>query len=169
MAVVNRTSDFITNSDTSPPTLTSASASRGAVMEAIGTITPATDDSGTSIGRLVRVPSNARVSALTLSAADFTTAGVADIGVYYSTKNGGAVIDADFFASLLDFAASSGLGENLSVLNESTTNTLTKQTQPLWQAVGLSADPQCDLDIAYTITTAFNGGQQILCRCRYVV
>lgn len=168
MAVVNRTSAYITNADATPVVLTDALSSRSDLKEAIGTITPATDDSANSIGRLVRVPSNARVSALTLSAADFTTAGVADIGVYYaSDKNAGAVIDADFFASLLDF--SGGPFADLTVINESTTNTLTKQVQPLWQAIGLTADPQCEFDIAYTITTAFNGGQQILCKCKYVV
>lgn len=167
MAVVNRSSGFITNADASPPVIND-SYLRGQVNEAVGTITPATDDSATSIGRLVRVPSNCRLSKLELSAADFTTAGVADIGVYRSVADGGAVVDADFFASLLDFAAGSGLGTHNDVTNESGTYTLAKQVQPLWQAVGLASDPGGYLDICYTITTNFNGGQQILAKATYV-
>ncbi len=171
MAVVDRKSQVITDLDATPRVASDSYEHGGNLQAYVGSITPATDDSANSIGRLVRVPSTIRVTKLTLSAADFTSAGVANIGVYYAVGHAasplGGVIDADYFASLLDFAASTGMGvtDGTSVINESTTNTLTKQTQPLWQALGLSADPGGWFDIAYTITTAFDGGQQILCRC----
>ena len=133
----------------------------------VGLVTPATDDSATSVHRMCTVPSRARVSQILVTAADFTTAGVADVGVYKS--NGGAVVDADFFASAFDFAAGTGAGVDLvTLINESTTNTPAKQEQPLWQALGLSADPGIDYDIALTITTAYNGGQPVLMKVRYV-
>ena len=169
MAIVNRTSTFDTNAAATPKVKNNPFL-RGVLLEAVGLITPATDDSATSIGRLVRVPSNSRVSQILVTAADFTTAGVADIGVYRVAEDGGAVVDADFFASAFDFAAGTGAGVDLATLiNESTTNTPAKQEQPLWQALGLTADPGVDYDIAYTITTAFNGGQPILMKVRYVM
>lgn len=168
MAVVNRKSEHITNADATPVVLTSATASRGDLKEAIGLITPATDDSATSVHRLVRVPSNCRVSQLLVTAADFTTGGAADFGVYYaSDKNAGAVIDVDFFASA--YALTAGpIADLTTIINESATNTPAKQVQPLWQAVGLTADPQCEFDIAATITTDYNGGQPVLVKVRYV-
>jgi hypothetical protein len=168
MAIVNRNSTAVGNAAAVPRVRNNVQLN-GVLQEVVGLITPATDDSATSIGRLVRVPSRARISQILVTAADFTTAGVADIGVYRVLEDGGAVVDADFFASAFDFAAGSGAGVDLATLiNESTTNTLAKQEQPLWQALGLSADPGVEYDIAYTITTAFNGGQPILMKVRYV-
>lgn len=168
MAIVNRNSAAIAN-DVAVPSVKNQPYIDNTLKEVVGLITPATDDSATSIGRLVRVPSRARVSQLLVTAADFTTAGVADFGVYRTLEDGGAAVDVDYFASAFDFAASTGAGVDLATLiNESTTNTPAKQEQPLWQALGLSADPGVEYDIAYTITTAFNGGQPILMKVRYV-
>lgn len=167
MAIVNRKAGDITNMDATPPVRVNSVTHGGRKRSYIGTITPATDDSATSVGRVVRVPSNCRVAALRGRAADFTTAGVTDIGVYYAVGHAdfpdGDVIDADFFASLYDWSASSGAGagEGTDLINESTTYTQAKRIMPLWQALGLSVDPGGEFDIAYTITTAFNGGQPI--------
>lgn len=167
MAVVNRKSADITSMDATPAVRTNSVTNGGRVRSYTNVITPATDDTTASIGRLVRVPSNCRVKQLRVKAADFTTAGVADIGLYYAVNHAdypaGDVIDVDLFASAFDFAASSGagVGEGTDLLNESTNYTVAKQIQPLWQAAGLSVDPGGFFDIAYTITTTFNGGQPI--------
>ncbi len=165
MAIVNRSSGFVTNAEASPPTKND-STTRGSVKDTVGSITPATDDAATSIGRLVRVPSNARVTKLSLTCAAFTTAGAVDVGVYRTSGDGGAVVDADFFASAQALTAALA---DASVLNESGVNTIANQLLPLWQAAGLASDPGGELDIAYTITTTFNGGQVVLARCQYVI
>ena len=121
--------------------------------------------SATSIIRLCQVPSNAVVTDLRLSSGA-QAAGVADVGIYRTNNDGGAVVDADFFGTLVSVAAAS---VNVDILNESTTNTLQKQAQPLWQAAGMTVDPKSDLDLALTITTDITTGlQPVALRCRYV-
>lgn len=164
MAVVNRNSVYIANAVAVPPVLNDPHL-RNVVKEAIGEVTPATDDSATSVARLLRVPTNARISELMITSAAFTTAGNVDVGVYRTAEDGGAVVDADFFASALALTAAQ---VKANILNESTTNTLAKQQQPLWQALGVATDPGGYYDIAYTITTTFNGGQQVSLQARYV-
>lgn len=103
----------------------------------------------TSIIRLVSVPSNAIVTALLFQSAA-QTAGKFDIGVYRNNSDGGAVVSAAFFASAVDCASAV---VQTDVLNESGTNTIAKQAQPLWQAAGMTSDPKSMLDIALTVVT----------------
>jgi len=167
MAVVNRTSNLITNNNATPRVANNANAGQNAdLKETVGLVTPAADDSATSVQRYVRVPSNARVSELKITCAQASTAGALDVGVHETTENGGAAVDADFFATAQSLSAAAL--NDADILNESTTNTLAKQVQPLWQALGLSADPRRDYDITATISTTFNGGPTaIKLRCRY--
>lgn len=103
----------------------------------------------TSVIRMVDVPSNAVVKAVYFQSAA-QAAGKFDIGVYRNVKDGGAVCDADLFASAVDCASAVAKTD---VTNESTNNTIAKQHQPLWQAAGLSADPKSSLDICLTVVT----------------
>ncbi len=118
-----------------------------------------------SIIRLVTVPSNAIISDLRLSSGA-QAVGAFAVGVYRTNGDGGAVVDDNFFATAVDCAAAV---VNVDVLNESTTNTLAKQSQPLWQALGMTADPKADLDLACTVeTTAVTTGTgAIALRVRY--
>lgn len=169
MSAENLKSSAITNATATPLVKTNSNVGGGFMKEAVGTIAPAAAAEAASTYRFCRVPSNCRISQLFISAADFTTAGVVDVGVYQTTENGGAVVDADFFATLLDLAASTGAGTHLDITNESGTYTLAKQEQMLWEALGLSADSNREYDIVATVTTAFNGGQTMTVKCRYVV
>ena len=103
----------------------------------------------TSIIRLVQVPSNALMSALWLQS-EAQVAGTFDVGVYRTNKDGGAVVSQAFFATAVSCAAAVPATD---VLNESTTNTIAKQSQPLWQALGMTVDPRSDLDIALTVVS----------------
>lgn len=117
-----------------------------------------------SIIRLVSVPSNSIVSELRISSGA-QTAGAVDVGVYRTNGDGGAVVDADFFATAVSLAAAV---VNTDILNESTTNTLPKQGQPLWQALGMSADPKSMLDICLTVSTDVTTGlQPVALRAKY--
>ena len=156
MAVVNRNSTAISNETATPSIANSPPFAAGFVRQVVGSVAAAADDSATSIGRVLRIPSNACVSAVLLSCADATTAGNIDVGVYQTSENGGAVVDADFFASL--FALTNGPYSNTDITFESGEYTYAEADTPLWQALGLTADPLRDYDIAYTITTTFNGG-----------
>lgn len=167
MAITNRKSTYITNATASPKVASNPILKGGMLREACGTITPATDDSATSVFRFCRVPSNARISSVLLTAADFTTGGAIDIGVYDTEdNNSGAVVDADLFASAL--AMTGGPFSHAEQINESGEYTVAEQEKPLWEVLGLSADPHKEYDIAATITTDFNGGQAMHLKVRYV-
>lgn len=167
MAVVNLKSTIITNRDATPVVLTEPSISGGVLKESSGFITSAADDSIASIYRLCQVPSNARVSSVLLSSGALTSA-AADIGVYYPTTaagTAGAVISVAYFGSAVSLATAQ---TNTEVLNESTTNTVAKQQQELWQAIGLSADPGGYFDVAATLTAATTAIGAVGLKVRYV-
>jgi hypothetical protein len=167
MAIENLKSSAITNVTATPLVKTNAPIAGGLLKEAVGSITPAAAASATSTYKFLRVPSNCRISQVLLSCADFTTAGAIDIGVFETSENGGAAVDADFFATAIDL--SGGPMNDLVCTNESGTNTPAKQEQPLWQALGLSADTGKEYVIGATVTTDFNGGQAMVLKVRYAV
>lgn len=167
MAVTDRNSDAIANMVAVPPVLNNPTY-KGQVYEAIGIVTPAADDTQASVHRFVRIPSNARITECLIAAADATTAGKYDIGVYYpSGVNSGAVIDADAIADAFDL---SGGPFYWSEVRTVSIVTIAESAYPLWQLAGLSSDPGGELDIAGTIDTTFNGGPTTVgLRVKYVI
>jgi hypothetical protein len=168
MSVVDRNSNTIANTVAIPKVLNQPAIGAAAVLkEVAGLVTPAADDSQNSIHRFVRVPSNARISQVLLTTGDATTGGAVDIGVYQTAANGGAVVDADLFASAL--ALTGGPFENVDVTYESDEFTAAESVKPLWEVLGLTADSQREYDIAWTITTTFNGADtSAVLKVRYV-
>jgi hypothetical protein len=136
------------------------------MKEGAGSITPAAAAEVGSTYRFCRIPSNCRVSQILLKNAAFTTAGAVDIGLYKTAENGGAVVDADFFASAVALTAAK---DNADVTYESAVYTIANSEKPLWEALGLSADPQIEYDVAATVTTQFNGGSIMNLKARYAV
>lgn len=165
MAVVYTKSAGLTAMDTAGGQSPSARLTRGSLKSAIGKIEIANGDSIGSILRAARVPSHARVQQVLLRITGTITTAAGDIGVYrYSTSTtaAGTVVDVDLFASAQ--ALSTALNIWTDVTNESTNYTATLVEQPLWQAAGLSADPQEMLEIAVTLTAAAGAaGQVTLC------
>lgn len=154
MANVNST--WITNAVATPPVLTNSAVSNGnlKVAHSIAT-TSATQASGDTI-RMVRVPSNACIKSVLLTAADATTAGAVNIGIWQTADNGGAVVDADLFASAL--ALTGGPFERADQVWESDEYTYAESFLPLWSALGLSADPGREYDVVLQVSTTFDGG-----------
>lgn len=153
MAVVTKASAAIAQRDGIPSQTNSTQASTkvatGRVKESIGAIAVANGDSAASVLRLFSVHSSWRVSALLLSSTAITGA-AADIGLYdLPTRNAGAVVDADLFASAADLATAQN---STNVLIESGTVTPDKLEWPLWRVLGLAADPGVYYDVAATLT-----------------
>ena len=146
-------STAITNRETTPKVANNPGAGGSGVVRQVqgyfASVTAAL--SCTSVIRMVEVPAHAKVTRVTFSSAA-QTAGNFSIGAYRTNADGGAAVDMDFFASRIDCAAAVALTD---VTNESTTNTLAKQNQPLWQALGMSTEPPKGtmLDIAATVDT----------------
>ena len=149
-------SDVMTNM-VAVPVVLNESISNGRHMQALGVVTTAADQADDTIIRMVRVPSNCRISDIKIAAADATTAGKVDVGVYYPeyNSNGGTVVDRDILAAAFDL--SGGPFYYSSVLLVGVV-TIAKSAQPLWQVAGLSSDPGGELDIVMTVETLFNGG-----------
>lgn len=151
MAVNNRSSTFIGNRDATPAVESNAEISGGLVKEGQGYVSATNADSAGSIYRMFSVPSNARVSRLMLQCAALGAGAKVDVGVYKNVRDGGAAVDADFFATAVDVSGALGPTE---VINESGTNTIDKQEMPLWQALGVAADPKSSYDIAAVVNVA---------------
>ncbi len=156
----------ITNATATPIVASNPHQSQGVLKESQGVCTPAVAAEANSTYRFCRVPSNARISQVLVKSLDFTTAGAVDIGIYQTAANGGAVVDADLFASALSMIG--GPYENLDVTFESTQYSTAESEKQLWEVLGLSADPLIDYDVAATVTTAFDGGQPMSVKVRYV-
>ncbi len=166
MATEDLKSTAITNRDASPRALTSSYLSEGVVRESYGKVTTTSSVTTGSTYRMCQVPSSARVSEILLSTAAMGGSSAADLGVYQTTANGGAVVDADFFAA---GATLVNALTNSQISMTQTVNTITKQGQRLWEALGLSADPQIDYDITFTTTATITTGGLLGVKVRYVL
>lgn len=160
-------SSAITNRDAVPSTINGAHLEKGVIREIVGTVEMGTADAG-SIYRFGQVPSNARISEVLIWCDDVGTAGAADVGVYQTTQNGGAVVDADFFAAAVDLNAAALHGYNATHRNSSGFG-IEDAEKRLWDALGLSVDSNRMYDIAMTSTTAAATGGTLTLKVRYVV
>lgn len=166
MAVEALKSSVITNADATPVVLNNARLSAATLKEAVGTKQASASASIGSTYRLCRIPSNARVSEVILSSDAFDTTGAADVGIYQTADNGGAVVDADFFGSAVLLTTAL---PGTDVTHESGVFGIEDVEKPLWEALGLSADPQRDYDVALTLTAANGAGAtpDVTLRVRY--
>ena len=168
MAEVTLKSTAVTNMDATPVVKVNSQISGGVVREAVGFVTTNDDDSIGSVYRLVRVPSRARISEIRgYSDIGSASAGIANVGVHLA--NGGAVKDADHFASAWDFSATDTQGVVLE--NEAQVgNLVNEMEEQLWEALGETADPNVDYDITLTLTQAVATAAAVVgIKVRYVL
>lgn len=171
MAVVTTKSLAVTNSDALPQTLSPQRIDGGRLRERVGFVEATATDSIGSVYRLMRINSVDRVSRLLLSCDAITTA-AGNIGLYDVTAvNAGAVVDADFFASAQDLSAAL---VNVDVTHEADAADagagfgLADIEKPLWQALGLAADPGKQYDVAVTLTAAATGAGTVSLKLQYI-
>jgi hypothetical protein len=107
------------------------------------------DNTGSTY-RMFRVPSNAVMTDLRIYSPDIGTTTISDIGLYRTAKDGGAVVDADFFASALSLK--DGALNGVDVLHEAAVFTIANSGKELWDALGLTSDPSVFYDVAFTLT-----------------
>lgn len=170
MAVVTTKSGAITNRDAG--TKNSAFLEQAVIREAVGVIEGANGDSIASKYVMCQVPSNARISRVLLSCDAVSTSGATDVGIYETTAAGGAVVDADFFASAVVLTAAlvhSDITHEADAADAGAGYGLSDTEKPLWQALGLSADPQKSYDVVCTLTTALGGAGTVGLKVQYVV
>lgn len=168
MAVVNTKSTQITNADASQQTLNKSVVANGRIKENIATLETVNGDSIASVYRFFRVRSNWRVTDLILDSDDIGTTTIADFGLYKTAAAGGAVVDADFFASAVSLK--DGALANSNITHESGTGVvdLPNYGKMLWEQLGLSADPNTEYDVCATLTAAADAAGTITLRVRYL-
>lgn len=164
MAVENRKATAVTNGDSASQTLNNKRVEGAVLKESVGTIALANGDSIASVLRFCRVPSSARVSEV-LVFCDAVTSGAMDFGVYRTAADGGAAVDADLFASAVSIATAITVGTNIT--HESGVYGIEDIEQPLWQALGLTADPKVQYDLAGTLTAATTAAGDVSIKVRY--
>jgi len=166
MAVNILKSGVITNRDASPKVISDSSLSKGDLMEAVGTVQSVSGDSIGSTYIFATIRSNARVSSLIMSCDGAGTTTIADFGLYQTTLNGSAVVDADFFASAQ--ALTTAL-KNSDITHESGVYGIEDVEKPLWEALGLSEDPHIAYDVVATLTAASDATDDISVKIAYAM
>ena len=153
MAVVAVKSTLITNADATPAVLNSPRVDGGFERIEVATAEIANTDSIGSTYRMFRVPSNAVMTDLRIYSPDIGTTTISDIGLYRTAKDGGAVVDANFFADALSLK--DGALNGVDVLHEGGGFfTIANSGKEIWDALGLSSDPSVFYDVAFTLTAA---------------
>lgn len=150
MAVVAVKSTLVTNADALPAVLNSPRVDGGFERLEVATVAITSGDNTGSTYRLFRVPSNAVMTDLRIYSPDIGTTTISDIGLYRTAKDGGAVVDADFFASALSLK--DGALNGVDVLHESAVFSIANSGKELWDALGLTSDPSVFYDVAFTLT-----------------
>jgi hypothetical protein len=164
MAVVNTKSTTITNLDAAQVVRAKAYANGAPLKEWIETLEVTSGDSSASVYRFFRIPSWTRVSELIADTDDIGTTTTADLGLYKTAQDGGAVVDADFFASALVW--NGGALANQQVVHESAVIDAANYGKRIWEQLGLSADPQIYYDVCATLVGAADGTGTVTLRLR---
>lgn len=166
MAVVTTKSAVITNRDSSPKVISNANLAKGALQEFVGVCAVASGDSVGSKYLFGAIPSNARMSELKVYCPDIGTTTAMDVGLYRTTDDGGAVVDADFFSAAVVLNAGAVNGTEITHGNVISVANAEKM---LWQALGLAADPKVNYDVVGTLTGAADAAGSVALKGRYAI
>lgn len=167
MAVVNTKSTLISNREATPSVPNNSAVEGGMIRGVAATLESVSGDDIASVYRFFRVPSNARVHDLKLYCDDIGSTTIADIGLYQTAANGGAVVDADFFGSAVSLK--DGALNGTDVAHESGVFNIDDVMKPLWSALGLSADPKIDYEVCLTLTAASDAAGTISLKMLYAI
>lgn len=157
MAVVQTKSTAISNRDAVPQVINDSRLERAVLKSAIGSVAVANGDSIGSYYTLATVPTSAMVRGLLLTCTAITSA-AGNVGVFKTTANSNGVTTgvAANTGSNTFFGSASSLASalNRSDVTGAGSYTTDKREQPLWQAIGLAADPGGFFDIGIVLTAA---------------
>lgn len=163
MAVVQTKSTAISNRDAVPSVINDGRLERSTMETAVGSVAVGAADSATSYYPLVSVPSSAMVRGVYATCPAGMTTLAGNIGVYKNTKDSGGsttgVVANTGSGTLFAAAQSFASALNRSDVTNANSNAYPtdKREQPLWQAIGLSSDPNTTYDIGVVVTTANTG------------
>lgn len=165
MAVVTRKSAAMTNRDATPRVLTDAELMNGRKKVAKGVVTLTSGDSATSKYLVCQLPSNAVVTSVKVSCPDIGTTGTADVGLYKSTLDGSAVVDADFFKAAVDIH--SGALAKSEIVNGNVI-TVANMEKRIWEHLALTSDPGLVYDVVLTLAADTDAAGSIFVEIEYL-
>lgn len=165
MAIVAKKSTRITNAEAVLQTYDNVVVNHGRKRTAAATVELASGDSAASTIRMVRVHSSWRIASIMLFC-DAITSGAADIGLYQTAANGGAVVDADAYASAQTIATASKTG--IECRFESAATDIAKIEQQVWQDAGLTADPNRYYDLTLILTADTSAAGTVSLEVTYI-
>ena len=113
----------------------------GTLKECVGVVEAGASDTSSTL-RMCQVPSWARISQIQLYSDDVGNAGAVIIGIYQTTANGGAVVDADLFSSAVDVNTAALNGSDVTYEAGTSGANIDDAQKQLWQQLGLSTDPK---------------------------
>ena len=167
MGVANTKGTAITNADATPPQLTNRAIAGAPLLISKAVVEVAAADDNDSVYRIARVPSNAVIHSIRILCDAITSGTSWHCGVWDTAGNGGAVVDADLFASAVDIAA--GVAAWLELRYEAATSgPIDYAEYPLWRvldlgAATLAADPNKQYDICLQGIAVGSSASTILC------
>lgn len=178
MTVTHQKTTAVTNQDATPRVANTAGKGAGSRLVVVSaSIVPTGSQSIDSTIQVFRVPFSAVVKSVELKSVAQDTTGQWDVGVYYATDNSNALskasllaadaVDADFFGTGAQFDpggvkayARFVPGGGFTIINatpaivDNAAWPASECNTPLWQAVGLTADPGGNADIVLTTVEA---------------
>lgn len=171
MGTANTKSNIVTYADTVPVKQAPVTLSGGRLYVASATVEVAAADDNASVYRMFRVWSGWRVVQLLLFNDAITSGSAYDVGLYQTAENGGAVVDADCWASdvtMVSARATSGpLDCTFEALN------IDKIEKTVWEVAAIAvttilADPTRWYDVCLTGDTVGSGAGTISMHMVYV-
>ena len=165
MAVVTIKSNAITNRDATPTVQTDALISGGELAHAFGYVFTGSADSAASNYKLASVPSSAQLASLGWVNGALGSGCVLDVAAWYPTalqsgggaflaqSSAGAFIGSSTFTTQITGNTANTTWSELMI----TTGTQASPNyweQPLWALLGLASDPECVIDLGFSVRVA---------------
>ena len=140
----------VTNLDANPRLMNFKEFFGGEVKAQVDTVEAAATDQATSTYRLVRIPSDACLIFLSLLCDALGGACAADIGLYRTAADGGAVVDVDCYGTAQTLVSAITQTASVNVAFEA--RDVANIRKQAWQDAGLATDPVCFFDVVLTLT-----------------
>lgn len=171
MAVANTKSTAISNADATPVVNNNRSNVRAPCYIAVETLEVAAADDDNSVYRFFRLPSNAVIYSIEILNDAIAGATAYHCGIWDTAANGGAVVDADVFASSVDINAGTTAWLELR-FEAATTGPIEYADYELWRLLDLGAatyaqDPQKEFDLCLQGATVGTAAGTITMRIMY--
>lgn len=171
MGIVNTKSTMVGNADSSPVILTDPAIGFSPRRDGTATVEVAAADDNTSTFRMFRVWSGWRVCELLLWNDAIASGTAFDVGLYQTAENGGAVVDADCWASDVSMASARATSGPLNLTFEALN--IDKIEKKVWEVAAvavttLTADPRRWYDICLTADTIGTAAGTISMSCGVV-